>query len=196
MPKTIYPQWTYFPRNANPPGWVNGVLEAVAAVESEISTVRKKGPTIRETGTNVRKKRALSSDEVLERLRPGLELLDFRVETGRTTIGRIKRPVLYGPNGKPSVYYFLDGFHEQLGIALEVEAGQGRANNNDYRDIVRSALILDVNFLVLAMPQIYRYHSNGKEIEGSDYESCIEIIDAIYTSNRIKLPYELLLVGY
>ncbi len=183
MPKKeVYPQWTYFPRNTVPPAWVDGVLKVVAAVESTISTVH----------TRTR----LSSDAVLKELRPGLEALSFQVETGRAATQRITRPVLYGPNGTRQVYYYLDGFHEELGIAVEVEAGQGRINNNDYRDIIRSALMLDVNYLVLAMPQKYRTGSGAKEIMSMDYRDCAQLVDAIYTSDRIKLPYELLLIGY
>lgn len=71
--------------------------------------------------------------------------------------------MLYGDNGVPAVSYEIDGFQDEWGAALEVEAGQGRANNNDYRDIVRTSLILE----------------------------------AIYASTRLKLPFEgLLLVGY
>jgi hypothetical protein len=46
----------------------------------------------------------------------------------------------------------LDGiaFHDELGIAVavEVEAGRGAAGNADYRDIVRTSLILDAKYML------------------------------------------------
>lgn len=46
--------------------------------------------------------------------------------------------MLFGENGVPQVSYDIDAFHDQLGIAVEVEAGRGAANNADYRDVVRA----------------------------------------------------------
>lgn len=90
------------------------------------------------------------------------------------------RPVLFGKNGIPEVNYEIDAFHDQLGIAVEVEAGRGAAGNADYRDIVRTSLILDANHMALLMP----IRTRGQ-------------LSAIYASQRLKLPFGgVLLIGY
>lgn len=71
--------------------------------------------------------------------------------------------MLFGDNGVPEVSYEIDAFHDELGIAVELEAGRGAANNADYRDIVRTSLMLDARFLALLMPIAYRTGSSVRE---------------------------------
>src|SRR5690606_31783421 len=122
--------------------WVNGLVATVAEMSGTISTVDQR------TG--------LSSDDVLRELAPGLTSLGYVVESGKSKAAKIFRPVLFGDNGMPEVSYEIDAFHDDLGIAVEVEAGRGAANNADYRDIVRTSLILDAIYLALLMPITYR----------------------------------------
>ena len=74
---------------------------------------------------------------------------------------RFRGPVLFGENGVAQVSYDIDAFHDGLGVAVEVEAGRGAANNADYRDLVRTSLILDANYLALAMPLSYKTGGQG-----------------------------------
>lgn len=137
-------------------------------------------------------KTGLSSDEVLKELCPGLQRLGYAVETGKTAAAKIKRPVLFGEAGVPSVSYEIDAFHDELGIAVEVEAGRGAANHADYRDIVRTALILDAEYLALMLPVTYRSTTHIQA-----YDKTRAQLDAIYASARLQLPFRgLLLVGY
>lgn len=153
-------------------------METVAGVESAISTVTAK------TG--------LSSDEVLKHITPGLTALGYVVETGKAAAQKIRRPVLFGEGGVPSVSYEIDAFHDGLGIAIEVEAGRAASNNADYRDIVRTALVLDANFLALLVPVTYRSTQTWQV-----YDKTCAQLDAIYASERLKLPFGgVLLVGY
>ncbi len=145
----VYPEWSYFPRNQRPPDWAPTVIEIIAAAEDSISTEKDKGP---------------NSDAVLAAIAPGLVGLGFQVESSKARAAKIRRPVLYGPNGKEAVSYEIDAFHDELGIAVEVEAGRGAMNNADYRDIIRASLILDADFLVILMPQHYR--SKGTQAGG------------------------------
>lgn len=95
-----------------------------------------------------------------------------------------------------TTYYELDAFHGGRGVAVEVEAGQSYANNNDYRDIVRTSLLLAVRLLALDVPTAYR---SGKAVSRTDksYERARDLLDAIYASSRLKLPFEgVLVVGY
>jgi hypothetical protein len=181
-----YPEWSHFPKNEVPPFWVNSFLEAVAGQEPFISTVRE----------GVERGDALPSDLVLRAIGPGLEEIGYVTETSKKKPDRIIRPQLYGHNGELTASLELDAFHEELGIAVEVEAGQSKANNNDYRDIVRTALLLDVKYLVLVVPQKYR---SGRSTERTDkcYERARNLVESIYASSRLKLPFEgVLVVGY
>jgi hypothetical protein len=114
------PVWSYFRRNVRPPAWANSFVEVVKSVECKISTVEHK------TG--------LDSDAVLSSLAQGLVALGYEVESGKTKQAKIHRPVLFGENRAASVNYEIDAFHDELGIAVEVEAGRGAAGNADYRD--------------------------------------------------------------
>ncbi len=130
---------------------------------------------------------------MLKALGAGLAELGFAVETAKTKDAKIRRPVLFGENGTSRVAYEIDAFHDELGIAVEVEAGRGAHNNADYRDIVRTSLILDAKFLALLMPINYRYSSSATPA----YRNTLGQLDAIYASDRLKLPFHgVLLVGY
>ncbi len=174
-----YPTWAYFPRNVVPPDWVHHLVTVVAGAEATISTATKK------TG--------LSSDRVLAVLAPGLKSLGYDVETGKKAAGKIKRPVLFGDNGLASVSYEIDAFYPELGVAVEVEAGRGAAGNADYRDIIRMSLMADARYMALLMPLAYR---TGKRTMRA-YESTRAQMDAIYASQRLRLPLDgVVVVGY
>ena len=118
--------WDYFPRNVRPPEWVDPFIATVQAAEPSISTVERK------TG--------LDSDSVLQQLAPGLRELGFAVESGKKASERIRRPVLFGSNGRAAVSYEIDAFHDAYGIVVEVEAGRGARGDAACRDIIRTGL--------------------------------------------------------
>lgn len=123
--------------------------------------------------------------------------LGYAVESGRTKATKIFRPVLFGECGAPEVNYEIDAFHDELGIAVEVEAGRGAAGNADYRDIVRTSLILDAYNMALLMPFRYRKTVKHREIIIPAYENTRGQLSAIYASQRLKLPFNgVLLIGY
>lgn len=176
-----YPNWKFYPLNATPPEWVGDVVDAVNRKELDISTVD--GHT------------GLSSDDVLAHLRDGLERLGFEVEKGKRASEKVRRTVLFGENGTPEVNYDVDAFNDYIGAAVEVEAGRGAANNADYRDIVRTSLILDAKYLILMQPFVYRSNPASGGIHA--YANSRSQLDAIYASRRLRLPFEgLLLIGY
>ena len=178
-----YPQWSYFPRNSTAPGWVAPLIAAVGAAIGQIDT----RPLPAEDADR------LTSDVVLAHVRPGLESLGYTVESGKKAEQKIHRPVLFGENGIPTVKYEVDAFHAQLGIAVEVEAGRGAFGNADYRDIIRMSLMVDAEFMVLLQPLAYRTGATTK----SAYASSRDLLDAIYASQRLALPFSgALLVGY
>jgi hypothetical protein len=69
-----------------------------------------------------------TSDKVLALLRPRLVALGYEVEAGKTTTQRIRRPGLFGDNGTGRVAYKVDAAYDDLGTAVEVEAGGARGS--------------------------------------------------------------------
>jgi hypothetical protein len=178
-----YPSWSYYPKNTRAPVWVQDVVAVVAAQEGSVSTA--------DAATG------LSSDAVLRLLAPGLQTMGFQVESGKARMGKIVRPVLFGENGMARVSYEVDGFHPGLGIVLEVEAGRGARGNAEYRDLLRTSLILDARCLVLLLPQVYRFKSGAGQGAEMAYKNTVGLLDAIYASQRLVFPFEgLLLIGY
>lgn len=181
-----YPSWSYFPRNTRPPEWAAQVVGVTASVEDAIHT--------RQAG---RAKDDSSSDAVLAQLASGLQALGFQVETGKGAAQKIRRPVLFGDDGQVQLAYEIDGFHDQHGIAVEVEAGRGAMNGADFRDIVRTSLLLDAEYLAMWTPITYHYKQNGRPMTKAAYASTKSTLEAIYTSQRLVLPFRgVLLVGY
>lgn len=177
----MYPEWQYFPRNAAPPPWCGQFVAVVREARDQIDS----------------KAARPKSDEVLAHLSAGLLTLGYRVERSKKAADRIKRPVLFGEQGVASLTYELDAFHDGLGIAVEVEAGRGAQNNADYRDIIRASLLVDARFLVLVMPTEYRFAAAGQISSTKAYENTRSQVDAIYASQRLRLPFEgVLVVGY
>lgn len=133
----------------------------------------------------------------LSTLAPGLDRLGFTVESGKRVANRIRRPVLFGANGHAEVSYEIDAFHDGHGVVVEVEAGRGAQNNATYRDIIRASLILDAQFLALLLPVAYRFTSRDQAASVPAYKHCLELLSALYASQRLRLPLDgVLLVGY
>jgi hypothetical protein len=137
------------------------------------------------------------SDKVLALLRPGLEAIGFRVEAGKTVADRITLPVLFGEQALPRVRYDVDGVHDELGVLLEIEAGRGARGNAVYRDLVRTSLIVDARYLALGVMQESHHKSGDKNVVVRSYDEAKDQLDAIYASQRLRLPFDgVLLFGY
>lgn len=82
-------------------------------------------------------------------------------------------------------------------VLLEVEAGRGARGNAVYRDLIRTSLIVDAQYLALGVMQEYRHKSGGKNVVVHSYADAKDQLDAIYASQRLQLPFEgVLLFGY
>jgi len=54
-----------------------------------------------------------------------------------------------------------------------------------------------MRFFALGVLETYRHQSGGKEVSVSSYADARGILDAIYASQRLRLPFEgVLLFGY
>lgn len=180
MKSTI--RFTTFPRTAAPPSFVGLVVAAFRSVEQEISTISLA--------------KGLTSDQVLDRLRPDLLSLGFQIESSKERGGRIERPVFYGENGVPALRYQIDGYHEDWRCGLEVEAGRAWMGNAIYRDLIQAMVMVQVDHLILAVPNTYKYISGGRAVSSADYENTAAVADALYLHTRLRLPYGLTVVGY
>jgi hypothetical protein len=94
-----YPDWFYYPPPAQPAAWVADFVEVVRSARPSVES---------------RSVDALTSDQVLAFLRPGLEALGYEVEAGQHKSEKIRRPVLVGDRGVPRVAYEVDAVHDDL----------------------------------------------------------------------------------
>jgi hypothetical protein len=139
----------------------------------------------------------MQSNDVLSAIAIGLQALNFTVETGKQKAGKLPRPVFFGDEGKFLRTYEIDAFEPTEGIALEVEAGRATMGNAIYRDLVQASLMVDARYLVLAIPSEYRYKSGGRTVPEASYQKTYSVVEAIYGSPRLNLPFEgMLLIGY
>lgn len=173
-----YPLWKFYPGRSRPPTWVHSLISAFAA-------------------THTASDAQMTSDQKLTLLRPTLVELGFDVEGGKKAADKLRRPVLFGEMGAEERAYEVDAFHSELGVALEVEAGRGTQGNAIYRDLVQTSLLIDARFLALAVLIEYRFKSGGKSIASPDYRKTLSVLDAVYASDRLRLPLDgVLIIGY
>jgi hypothetical protein len=175
-------RFSTFPRTEPPPGFVDDVMAVFRQHEKEIATeVNDKG---------------LKSDDVLAVLAPDLTNLGFQVEASKRKVDKLQRPVFFGENGMPTLRYEIDGYHPEWRCGLEVEAGRGWMGNAVYRDLIQAAVMVGVEYLCLAVSNVYRYKTSGRPATSRDYANARQLAEAIYGHSRLRLPYNLILIGY
>lgn len=175
-------RYSTFPRTEPPPSWATEIVNIFKRHEEAIGT---EGLA-----------RGLDSDQVLSYLTPDLQALGFQLEMGKHKTDKIERPVFYGENGIPTVRYQVDGYHSQWRCGLEVEAGRAWMGNAVYRDFIQALVMVDVDWLCLAVSNEYKYKAGGREAISPDYQNTLRLADAIFGHNRVQMPYRLLLIGY
>lgn len=180
--RSTYPSWFYYPAREPPPPWALDFVAVVAAARNDIDTHQHRG---------------LTSDRALLALEPGLRALGYDVEASKNRKDRIRRPVLFGENGAEVLAWEVDAVHDTLGVVVEVEAGRGARSNAVYRDLVRTSLIVNANFLALGVQLAYRHDTDGRTVTVQSYAETKSLLDAIQASGRLRLPFQgILLFGY
>jgi len=175
-------RFSTFPRTEPPPGFVEDVVAVFRQFEREIATeVNDKG---------------LKSNDVLAVLAPDLMNLGFQVEASKKKVDKLQRPVFFGENGMPTLRYEIDGYHPEWKCGLEVEAGRGWMGNAVYRDLIQAAVMVGVEYLCLAVSNVYRYKTSGRPATSRDYSNTRQLAESIYGHSRLRLPYNLILIGY
>ena len=165
-------RFSTFPRTEPPSDFVEDVVAVFRQHESEIATeVNDKG---------------LKSDDVLAVLGPDLATLGFQVEASKKKVDKLERPVFFGENGIPTLRYEIDAYHPEWKCGLEVEAGRGWMGNAVYRVLVQAAVMVGVEYLCLAVSNVYRYKSSGRPATSRDYENARQLAEAIYGHSRLR----------
>lgn len=175
-------RYTCYPRTEPPPQFVSAIASLFSEHEDEIaSTKLAKG---------------LTSNEVLAVLRPGLVSIGFEVEAGKHKTEKIHRPVFFGENGIPMLTYEIDAFHPEWRCGLEIEAGRAWMGNAVYRDLIQALVMVQVEVLVLAVANTYRYLSNGHASVSRDYDNALSVVETLFSHSRFRFPYRLVVLGY
>jgi len=131
----------------------------------------------------------LSSNEVLEIVRPHLEKLGYTCETGKTKEKKISVPVLFGYDNKIDKAFNADAVSNDGKIVIEIEAGRATENNQFLKDIFQACMMFEVEYLVIVVRKVYRKHK--------DFEIIHTFLETLYISNRLHLPLKgILLIGY
>jgi hypothetical protein len=175
-------RYSTFPRTEPPPRFAAELVEVFRIHRGDIDTHHLK--------------KGLTSDEVLAILRKDLVSLGFEVEASKRKRDKIERPVFFGENGMPTVRYEIDAYHPHWRCGLEVEAGRAWMGNAVYRDLIQAMVMVEVDWLALAVPNAYKYQSGAKQSTSKDYLNACGVADALFGHSRVTMPYRLIVVGY
>ena len=163
----------YYPRSDAPPAIVVDVVKVFETIGDDIDSTHHH----------------FKSDEVLEKVRDGLQNLDFAVETGKKAVEKIHVPVLFGLGGRPEKSFEADAYHKEAGCVIEVEAGRTVVNNQFLKDLFQACMMHGVKHLIIAVRNQYR--------NSQDFQRVIRWFDTLYASNRMNLPLEgIAIIGY
>ena len=106
--------------------------------------------------------------------------------------------MLFGKNNNVDKSFFADALSNDGRIVIEVEAGRATENNQFLKDIFEASMMFDVEYLVLAVRNVYRTHADFDIVHTfADFDIVHTFLETMYISNRIKLPLKgILLIGY
>ena len=166
-------KYQFFPRSRGVTNEIQKVIESFKAIESDIDSAMNN----------------LVSNEVLAKVRPYLEKQGYRVEIGKSTEEKIDVPVLFGRDNIIDKSFYADALSKDGRIVVEVEAGQATENHRFLKDIFEACMMFEVEYLVLAVRNIYRTHD--------DFTRIYTFLEILYISGRLQLPLKgILLIGY
>jgi len=166
-------KYQFFPRSRGVTAEIQEVINSFKAIEAQIDSSTSE----------------LKSNEVLQIVRPYLEQLKYTVETGKGVNEKIDVPVLFGQDNKIDKSFYADALSADGRIVIEVEAGRATENNQFLKDLFEACMMFDVEYLVLAVRNVYRTHY--------DFDRVYSFLETLYISNRLHLPLKgILLIGY
>jgi len=110
-------KYQFFPRSMGMSGSMIQVVECFAINYNEITSYNN----------------TLSSNGVLEILRPDLEKIGYAVEAGKKDAEKIKVPVLFGYNNYIDKFFNADALSNDGKTVIEIEAGRAVDNNQFFK---------------------------------------------------------------
>ena len=165
--------WQFYPKHKVIPNHLKDIIDVFVSNEISISSDNN----------------TLHSNDVLDRITQNLLELNYKVETSKKSIDKIKVPVLFGLNGKLEKYFDADAYSKDLKTVIEVEAGRAVSNYQFLKDLFQACMMHEVDFLVIAVRKTY-----GKN---KDFEIVNTFFESLYTSQRLELPLKgVLIIGY
>ena len=166
-------KFQFFPRSQGINKAIQDVLDCFEASDVDITSASHE----------------LNSNDVLSVLRPHLQNQGYRVESGKTADQKISVPVLFGLHNQIDKSFNADAVSADGKIVIEVEAGRAVDNNQFLKDIFQACMMFDVEYLIVAVRNIYR----GSD----DFSKIYAFLETLYISNRLRLPLKgILLIGY
>lgn len=102
---------------------------------------------------------------------------------------KIRVPVLFGLNGEAERSFDADAYNKITKTVIEVEAGRAVTNYQFLKDLFETCVMYDVEYLVIAVRKNYRGNP--------DFEKVISFFNTLYSSQRLQLPLNgVLVIGY
>ncbi len=172
--------YQFFPKNIDTPICLKEVVDVFILNSYEIETPIK----------------GLSSNDVLKKLENDLIYKGFVVERKiEDATVKVSIPVLFGLNGKKDKEFQVDAYHEHYKIVLEIEAGQGVVNYKFLKDFFEASIMIDVDYLVIAVCNLYKPKSSKSG--NKDFDTVCTFFDTLYTSGKLTSSLKgILIVGY
>ena len=165
--------WQFFPKCNDAPQMLKEVVSCFERIELEISSEQN----------------SLTSNQVLERIRPHLQEIGFIVETGNKAQQKIRVPVLFGLNGNPEKSFEVDAYHQVSKTVIEIEAGRAVTNYQFLKDFFEACVMFNVEYLVLVIRRIYR--------NSRDFGKIVTFFETLFASGRMAIPLKgILVIGY
>ena len=170
--------WVYYPKTNQLP----------LALKDVVDVFLQKVPSIDSTANDTNELRK-KSDVVLALLCNSLQELGFEVETGKKKVEKIRVPVLFGEKGVTELAFEVDAWHKEQRIVIEIEAGRALINHQFLKDIFETSMMVDVDYLVLAVRRVYK--------NTPDYKKISSWLNTLFLTKRINLNLKgILLIGY
>ncbi len=168
-----------FPRTEPPPQFAARIIDVFREHEPAIATELLE--------------RHLKSDEVLATVGADLRCLGFEVEVSKARHDKISRPVFFGENGEPTLRYEVDAYHPEWRCGLDIEGIRAIRGGALYRDLIQAMVMVQVDFLCLAVPNLVQWGTSGKS---RSYIESVRTLEALYGHTRFKMPYRTIIIGY
>jgi len=172
--------YQFFPKNLDTPNCLKEVVDIFVKNSHKIETPEM----------------GLSSNEVLKKLEKDLIYKGFDVERKiEDTLVKVSIPVLFGINGKKDKEFQVDAYHEHDKTVLEIEAGQGVVNYKFLKDFFEASIMIDVDYLVIAVCNLYKPKSSKSG--NKDFETVCTFFDTLYISGKLMSSLKgILIIGY